>query len=406
MIKKSILPPKEERINFLTICIAVFGVFFAIWTFTGKWPLLHQHYNSYILQAQSWLSGRLDLPENYQHLEIAIFEGKYFISFPPFPSYVMLPFVALGFMDCDGIIALISALLGVVYAYKILSHYGIKGNRGILFALLVTIGSNWLFTAQIAWVWFIAQNMAFTLSLMAIYYALKGKCGWSLALWACAVGCRPMQAFYLPVLLYLLYNEYKNRDASLTLVGMIKKYWKHVIPMAVIALSYMILNYARFGNPLEFGHNYLPEHTESQYGQFNSVYVLGNLKTLFRLPSISYEGAWEYQRFNGTNIFIISPVFISYIAYTLKALLRKQADKKLILLIFAMIALEIIALCAHVTMGGSQFGHRYINDVLPLVLLSIATALPKDTKYDKLNLILLVFGLTVNTLGSFAYYVR
>ncbi len=406
MNKKNILPSKDERINLITICIAVFGVFFAIWTFTGKWPLIHQPYNSYILQAQSWLSGRLDLPQNYSHLEIALFEGKYFISFPPFPSYVMLPFVALGFVDCDGMIALVSALLGAVYAYKILSHYGISGNRGILFALLVTIGSNWLFTAQIAWVWFIAQNMAFTLSLMAIYYALKGKGGWSLALWACAVGCRPMQALYLPVLLYLLYNAYKNEDMSLTLTGMIKKKWKCVIPMAVIALSYMILNYARFGNPLEFGHNYLPEHTESQYGQFHSIYISGNLKTLFRLPKISYEGPWEYQAFNGTNIFIVSPVFISYVVYAINALLKKQTDKKLILLAFAMIVLEILALTAHVTMGGSQFGHRYINDVLPLVLLSVAVALPKDTKYDKLNVILLLFGLTVNALGSFAYYVR
>ncbi len=404
MKKKNILPAKSERLNLITLCLAVFGVFFAIWTFTGKWPLAGQPYNSYILQAQSWLSGRLDLPQNYSHLEIALFNGKFFISFPPFPSYVMLPFVALGFENCDGVIALISALMGAVYAYKILRHYGISENRSILFTLLVTIGSNWLFTAQIAWVWFIAQNMAFTLSLMAIYYALKGKGGWSLALWACAVGCRPMQAVYLPVLLYLLYNAYKNEDNSQNLMGMIKSKWKCVIPMAIIALSYMILNYARFGNPLEFGHNYLPEHTSSQYGQFHPIYIADNLKTLFRLPKISYDGPWEYQAFNGTNIFIISPVFISYIAYSVYALMKKHGDKKLIALAFAMIVLEIIALTAHVTMGGSQFGHRYINDVLPLVLLTIATALPKDTKYDKLNVILLVFGLTVNAIGSVLYY--
>lgn len=404
MNKKSILPAKDERLNLFTLCLTVFGVFYAIWTFTGKWPLAGQPYNSYILQAQSWLSGRLDLAENYSHLEIALFNGKFYISFPPFPSYVMLPFVALGFTNCDGIIALVSALLGTVYAYKILGCYGIGGNRGILFALLVTIGSNWLFTAQIAWVWFIAQNMAFTLSLMAIYYAIKGKGGWALLWWACAVGCRPMQALYLPILLYLLYKAYKNEDSSLSLMEMIKAKWKCVIPMAVIALSYMILNYARFGNPLEFGHNYLPEFTEAKHGQFHSVYILDNLKTLFRLPRISYEEPWEYQAFNGTNIFIISPVFISYIAYTIYALIKKKGDKNLLLIAFAMIVLEIIALTSHRTMGGSQFGHRYINDVLPLVLLSIATALPKDTKYDKLNVILLIFGLTVNAIGSTMYY--
>lgn len=397
--------PKEDRLNLITLCIAVFGIFFAIWTFTGTWPLAGQPYNSYILQAQAWLDGRLDLGQNYSHLEIAIFEGKYFISFPPFPSYVMLPFVLVGFDKCDGLIALISALMGVVYAYKIFDHYGNGGNRGMLFALLLTIGSNWLFTGQIAWVWFIAQNMAFTLSLMAIYYALKGKGGLSLLFWACAVGCRPMQAFYLPVLLYLLYNNYKEQGME-NLWSKIKSKWKCVIPMAVIALSYMILNFARFGNPTEFGHNYLPEHTQSQYGQFHYVYILDNLKTLFRLPTISYKEPWEYQRFNGTNIFIISPIFISYTVYTIYALIKKKGDRKLILLSLGMIALEIIALTAHVTMGGSQFGHRYINDVLPLVYLTLATAMPEDSRYDKLNIILLLFGMAVNIGGSILYYLR
>lgn len=403
MKKKNVLPT-EDKLNLITLCLTVFGVFFAIWTFTGKWPWIYQPYNSYILQAQSWLDGRLDLAENYSHLEIAIFNGKYFISFPPFPSYIMLPFVALGFDKCDGMIALISALAGVVYAYKILSHYGIDSKRSLLFSLLLTIGSNWLFTAQIAWVWFIAQNMAFTLSLMAIYYALKGKGGLSLAFWACAVGCRPMQAIYLPVLLYLLYNSYKSSDNSLNLPGMIKSKWKCIIPMAIIALSYMTLNYARFGNPLEFGHNYLPEHTNSQYGQFHWIYIIDNLKTLFRLPTISYKEAWEYQAFNGTNIFIVSPIFISYVIYTAYSLMKNQGNRRLILLIFAMMVLEILALTAHVTMGGSQFGHRYINDILPLAFLSIAVTLPKDTKYDRLNIILLIFGLTVNTIGSVLYY--
>ena len=47
--------------------------------------------------------------------------------------------------------------------------------------------------------------------------------------------------------------------------------------MAVIALSYMILNFARFGNITEFGHNYLPEFTRSELGQFNIGYMAENL---------------------------------------------------------------------------------------------------------------------------------
>jgi hypothetical protein len=167
------------------IGMSIFAVLFAVWTFTGKWPWLYQPYNSYILQAQSWLNGRLDLGQNYSHLEIAVFNGKYYISFPPFPSFVMLPFVAMGFDTSDGLIALVSALLGGVYAFRILRRCGFEKNTSVFFSLFLTVASNWLFTAQTAWVWFIAQNMAFTLSLMAIYYALKGRAALSLAFWAC-----------------------------------------------------------------------------------------------------------------------------------------------------------------------------------------------------------------------------
>ncbi len=395
---------KTNATGYLTLAFMVLAALFATWTFTGMWPGTANPYNSYVIQAQSWLSGRLDLPENYQHLEIAIFEGKYYISFPPFPSYVMLPFVAMGWTGCDAWLSIISAVCGVIYAYKILDFYGVSQERSIMFAALATIGSNWMFTAQTPWVWFIAQNMAFTLSLMAIYYALKGKGGLSLAFWSCAVGCRPMQGLYIPVILYLLYNAYKVEDASLNLKIMIKKKWLCVIPMALIAISYMALNLARFGNPLEFGHNYLPEHTSSQYGQLHTIYIGDNLRTLFRMPKISFKGPWEYQQFNGTSIFLVSPVFIAYAVYTILAFLKNRGDKKLLLLTFGMIVLEIITLCSHVTMGGWHFGHRYINDVIPLVVLSLAVSLPQHSKHDTLVWALVICGLVINILGSMGIY--
>lgn len=398
MKKKIIEKNTVDCASITVICLSVFAVFFAIWTFTGKWPWIEQPYNSYVLQAQSWLEGRLSLVENYSHLEIAVFEGKYYISFPPFPSYVMLPFVVFGITNCDGGLALFSAILGAVYAFKICEHFGIKKERAILFTLLLTIGSNWLFTAQSAWVWFIAQNFAFTLSLMAIYYALKKRAAFSLAFWACAVGSRPLQMSYLPILLYLLY------DKDMSFAKNIKANWKSVIPMAIIAISYMMLNFARFGNPFEFGHNYLPEFTEAEHGQFSIVYIAENMKSLLRLPEISFKDKWNYQAFNGTNIFIVSPVFVSYIVYSVYAFIKNKADKKLIFGIFAMVVIQLVCITAHKTMGGSQFGNRYTNDVLPLAFLSLAVSLPDENKFDKFNAVLLIFGLIVNTVGAAMYY--
>ena len=403
---KPLKTKNTDYINILILCLCVTAVFFVIWTFTGQWPWKSQPYNSYILQAQSWLEGRLDLGRDYPYLELAIFNNKYYVSFPPFPSYVMLPFVLVGWDSCDSMIAFAVSLLGAVYAFKILKHFDIESKTAIFFALLLTVGSNWLMTAQNAWVWFIAQNMAFTLSLMAIYYALKNKIGLSLAFWACAVGCRPLQILYLPIILYLIYNAHKAVNPEDKIIDIVKKRYLALIPMAVIALSYMILNFARFGNITEFGHNYLPEFTNSELGQFNLSYIKENIGSVFRLPSVNSSGVWEYPQFNGMCIFLISPIVISYIVYTVKSFaLKQETDKKLIFIIIAIVILEILCITSHKTMGGSHFGNRYMNDILPAILLGTALLKPSsENKYFKFNYILFLIGITLNIVGTVGYF--
>lgn len=61
----------------------------------GGTLLSYNCWDSYSLQAMSWLSGRLDMGKNYEWLELAVYNGKYYLSFPPLPSVVMLPLVLL-----------------------------------------------------------------------------------------------------------------------------------------------------------------------------------------------------------------------------------------------------------------------------------------------------------------------
>ena len=69
------------------------------------WALLHTvlgtsffgptPYNTYTRQALAWRQGLLHLPEDVPHLELAIFEGEYYVSFPPLPSVILLPLTYL-----------------------------------------------------------------------------------------------------------------------------------------------------------------------------------------------------------------------------------------------------------------------------------------------------------------------
>lgn len=395
---------KHQYINIAVLCLSVVMVFIVAWTFTGKWPWVISPYNSYMLQAKAWLEGRLDLGQNYPHLELAIFNDRYFVSFPPFPSLLMLPFALINYDTADGVIAMVAALAAVVYAYKIMKFYEIDDGRAMFWSFFLTIGSNWLLTAQVAWVWFIAQNLAFTLSLMALYYSLKGKLGFSLACWACSVGCRPFQFLYLPIILYLFYSNCKQKNPEYKLGYIVKKNLLSIIPMLIIALSYMALNFARFGNPLEFGHNYLPEFTAAKLGQFNIGYMKENIAKLIRLPGIHLFDKWQYQQKNGFNLFLCSPIFISYIIYTVYGIIKKKTKLLFVILIFASIIIELLCITAHRTMGADQFGNRYTNDVLPMAFLGLAVSIPAAKNTEKLNYLLFFWGFAVNLIGSVLFF--
>lgn len=392
----------------LIFCVAAgliaAAVLLIIQSVTGQWFFKAQPYNSYILQAQSWLEGRLDLGQNYEYLELAVYNGKYFVSFPPFPSYLMLPFVALGWDSCDGAIAFASAIAGAVFSYRLASEFINDKKTALLLAALVTVGSNWLFTSLNAWVWFIAQNLAFTFTMAALFYALKSRAGVSFTLWACAVGCRPFQIIYITVILYLLYSAYKKQSANMTILRMIREHILSIIPACCIAVSYMILNYARFGSIIEFGHNYLPEFMRVDTGQFNIEYIKNNFGNLFRLPEVS-DGKIVFQSADGFCMFIASPILISFFVYWFVAMIKGTKDERIMLAgVMLLFWVHMISITAHKTMGGSHYGNRYVNDALPAVFVALCFAVQKYSRYRLLNVIPLACGAALNIYWTTTYF--
>jgi len=377
---------KSYYLQIVTIAISILLISVILLSFTGNLPPKQNPYNTYTLQAQSWLSGRLDLGKYYNHLEIAEYKGKYYSSFPPFPSFVMLPFVLLFDINTpDSLISIVIAILGAVYAFKIAIGLGKEKNEALFWSLFVTLGSNFVFVMSQGWVWFIAQTMAFTLSMASLYYANNTKkYSLSFFLWACAVGCRPFTIIYLPFLIYLMSEK----------GGRIKHLLKCFIPAATLGLIYMILNYLRFDNPFEFGHNFLPEFLEDEKGQFSVLYMLDNLKSLVRLPEFS-EGFITLPAFDGFAFYLASPIFITYIIYLFK--IKKPIDLTLLILLI----INILLLTAHKTMGGWQFGNRYTIDLLPFVFIGIMR-LTEGKKFSILNIPLMIFGLALNVYGTIA----
>ena len=389
--------------------VAVLGViayFIIMAIFTGQRIGTSNAYNSYSLQADCWRQGRLDLGQNYSYLEIAEYGGKYYISFPPFPSFVAFPFTFIFHANTpDHVFCLIACIALVLYLYKIGLHFKLTPQDACLSALFVMLGTNAVFNNFNPSVWFWAQTLCFLMSTMSIYYALKGKGGISLFCWAAAVGCRPMQVVYVPVLLVILYYiEYrKNPDKKPFKIITSRLTW--AIPPCILAGLYMLLNYLRFDNHLEFGHNYLPEHLKSEHGQFSFYYMAANFKSLFHMPEFSSDHKMKIDCYGNLNFMIVSPYVLFAIVMLIVLLIKKQKKQSLLSILVITLSTAYMAITLmHKTMGGWSFGNRYANDILPWLYIIGVLGISKCSKASKYQIPLFLFGMCLNVVGTIYVY--
>ena len=87
----------KRHASALTAVLACLALALVLYhSLAGGTLLQSSPYNSYALQAENWLAGRNNIEngENYTWLELAIYQGRYYQSFPPVPAVLMLPFVA------------------------------------------------------------------------------------------------------------------------------------------------------------------------------------------------------------------------------------------------------------------------------------------------------------------------
>lgn len=389
---------KLRGIDIGMLCIPalmLLGYIFIHMLFGGT-LLSYNCWDSYSLQAMSWLSGRLDMGKNYEWLELAVYNGKYYLSFPPLPSVVMLPFVLLfGERTPSNLVSALYGIFTAMIAYKILKKAGMKRGGAVFFAIAYVWGSNMLWLSTSGGVWFLAQGLNMLLLTACVYFAQQKMRVAAYAMAALAVGCRPFSVcMFLPLMAYF-YTADKDRPMADRIGGQIRSL---IIPV-FIALCYMLYNYVRFGNVLEFGHNYLPEFTESEKGQFSLSYILPNLYNLLLRPvTLRADLTLEYPLFDGFMFYIANPMFLIWFAAVVKDVRQKRLDAVRLCIVIAILA-ELLLLCAHKTLGGWQFGARYTVDMLPMALMYL---LLKKDEPGGISAFIMAAGMMFNLYGALA----
>lgn len=353
----------------------------------------HTPYNHYALLANAWIHGRLDLggpPPAYTHNnDFAVYGGRTFISFPPFPAVLIAPVVALnGTVERtrDGLFFLGMAGIAPAVLFLALEKLSRTGRsarsqaENAALALLFAFGTVYWFSSVQGTVWFAAHVVGTALAAIYLYCSIGADhpvfAGFALAL---GFATRTPLGFAFPLFLFEAYRAAALTDPAdgvtvaprlgrADLRTLIDKFSLFFVPVSLVLAVLLWHNRARFGDPLEFGHRYLSVYWRTRidkWGLFSYHYLARNLGVvLTSLPYIKGGGAPFQVNTHGLALWVTSPFFAW-------ALWPRRTGSTF--WGFAVTALAVAAPALfYQNTGWSQFGFRFSNDFAVFVMVLIA----------------------------------
>lgn len=387
---------------YLLLFLAMMGMFACLHLMIGTGFASPTFYNTYTLQAMAWRSGSLHLPHDFPWLELAIYEGEFYVSFPPLPSVILLPLTFLfGEATPDHLLVKIYAVAACFALYAAFKQAGNRRGSAALLSFLFTASSSALPMMLSGAVWYHAQMLAFMLICISLLCILKNKPTIGLFLYALSVACRPFDAVYGP----LLYGVYLHQNRNAAFRENVKKLLPGTILGLCVAAGLAVFNYVRFGNPLEFGHNYLPEFSFQGGIQFSLSHVGRNLQTFLLGAPLSKSGeTYTFNQF-GYSMLIACPTLLLMLLHVISDVCKKQFTWVKGMLLLSML-LHIFLLLLHRTFGGYQLGARYVVDAIPYTALYFSLSKPCEKRnavfitFLFLMLLFTIVGLNAVHLGD------
>jgi hypothetical protein len=330
--------------------------------------------NLYTLQAEAFLQGRLALAR--PHHDVAIYNGRYYVPFPPFPALVLLPFVAVfGVAHTYPVpIALVLAIVSVFVFVRLLRRLQLKSDATFWLTLAFFFGTGyWYVTANTAGVWFFAHVVAILCILLALWTAFASGGPWLVGiLIGLAFLSRQLNLFaaiFVWALLWAQQEQHGERRGALAMT------LQFGLGLAVPVAVYLAFNWLRFGHPLETGYGYLPQvfflkERIARYGLFSLTYVPFNFINMFvEGPYVKFAGPTLTHRpemeLLGTSLTFASPfLFLAFAARWQRLLLATA---------WLSVGLTVAVLLLYFVNGWTQVNtQRYTLDFTPVLMLLVA----------------------------------
>ena len=439
-----------SRWGLLVIYLAFLGAYLGA---SGGRLRQHSQYNHFVYLAEGWLQGRLDMPvpppneNDWARVEVLHLKdgrtlkgmfGKIgptdrfyplrgpsltidneqissrsdirYVSFPPFPAVVMLPFVAVTHLKFNDVLfTAIWAAINPVLLFLLLRRLRARGysKRSVADDLWLTVmfgvGSVYYFSSVIGQVWFTAHVIGVTCaigyawaSLDAVHPMLAGLCV------GLGYATRPAMGFMVPFFVFEAVRATGGWDRLLKWRkeglprGLLPKLVRFAIPAGAVLAVLMVHNYLRFEQFGEIGHKYLNigwQDRIQRWGLVNYHFLSRNLPcALLLLPRIMAQYPFIKVSEHGMSMLVTTPA----LGYTVAPAERSPLARGLWLSILTTALPSLL----YQNSGFQQFGYRFSLDYIVFLVMLLAVG---GRKFTWLFKVLVIFGVAVNLFGAITF---
>jgi hypothetical protein len=328
------------------------------------------------------------------------------VSFPPFPAVVMVPFVAIwGLQFNDVLFTVLWAALNPMLLFLLLRDLRARGlssrttGDDLWLTALLGVGSVYYFCAVVGQVWFTALIVAVTLSIGYVWASIGARrpvlAGICVAL---GFATRPPWVV-LPLFLFEAVRAaggvsgIRTPSGRRTLVVSLLRFAAPILIGGVVLAAY---NYARFRNPFEFGHRFMPVQWQERmfrFGLFNFHFLSRNLAAaLVLLPRIMTHYPYVRVSQHGLSLLVTSP----NLAYTVMPQEPSPLTRPLWLTVAAVALPDLL----YQSTGYVQWGYRYSLDFMVYLVVLLAIGNRRLTRLFKA---LLVVAIAINLLLALGF---
>jgi len=360
--------------------LILFVVSLAAYALSSGGMLAHQSLAPhFVYQAEALLHGQLALTTRPPNLNDWVLQnGRWYVSFPPFPAVLMMPLVAiwgLGFNDVA--FTIVFAAANVALLYRLLRR--LQPARAewehAAFAIIFGFGTLAWTCAIRGEVWYTAETVGVTLTLLYLHAAIEAR---HPVLAGLAVACAAITRTPLAFSAVFFVFEALSPDGPVEWAKLRDPArWRRAIPKLVryaaaivaVAVPMAWANYVRFGSFGEFGHSHLYANRVNQqiqqYGLFHYAYLERNLHSAFtRLPEIQFHPLRIGFSGDGMSLFVTTPLFL----YLLWPRERPRLHRAL----WLTTALIAVPGFFYQNNGWYQFGFRFSLDYTPYLIVLLA----------------------------------